>query len=51
MIKNWKKLLVKYFDINQNKNVEWWEVALFVSIFIMFELIIGVLSNYIYSIL
>jgi hypothetical protein len=51
MIKNWKNLLVKYFDFNQNKNIEWWEVTLFVSIFIMFELIIGVLSNYIYSIL
>ena len=51
MIKNWKNLLIKYFDFNQNKRIEWWEVALFVSIFIMFELIIGVLSNYIYNIL
>lgn len=49
MIKNWKKLFVKYFDFNQNKNIEWWEIILFFITFILIELSIGVLSNIIYS--
>jgi hypothetical protein len=49
MIKNWKKLFIKYFDFNQNNSVEWWEVVLFFIIFILIELSIGVLSNIIYS--
>lgn len=49
MIKNWKRLFIKYFDFNQNNNVEWWEVVLFFIIFILIELSIGVLSNIIYS--
>ena len=49
MIKNWKRLFIKYFDFNQNNNIEWWEVILFFITFMLIELSIGVLSNIIYS--
>jgi hypothetical protein len=49
MIKNWKKLFIKYFDFNQNKSVEWWEVIIFFTIFLLMELGIGILSNIIYD--
>ncbi len=49
MIKNWKKLFIKYFDFNQNKSVEWWEVIIFFVIFLLMELGIGILSNIIYD--
>ena len=49
MIKNWKKLFIKYFDFNQNKSVEWWEVTIFFVIFLLIELDIGILSNIIYD--
>jgi len=51
MIKNWKKLFVKYFDFNQNKSTEWWEVVLFFIMFAILEISLGILSNFIYGLL
>lgn len=49
MKKTWIKTFIKYFDFNSNNRVDWWEVAIPLTILALLEVICGVVSNYIYS--
>jgi len=44
-MKNWNRLILKYFDFNHNNKIDWWEyVVPFILIF-LFELMISMLAN------
>ena len=46
---SWKKLFLKYFDINTNKKVDLWEIILLISFVILFQLVIQIGGSYIYD--
>lgn len=42
---NWKKFILKYFDINQNGKIEWYEYIIPLLILFLFQLSIEILAN------
>ena len=44
-MKNWHKLFLKYFDFNNNHQVDWWEYTLPILIFFFIEVIANVIAN------
>ena len=47
MKKSWKKLLLKYFDMNNDGELSWWEYLIPVSIILGIEIIAEIIANYI----
>lgn len=45
MKKYWKRLFLKYFDFNENKDIDWWEITIVIGIIFIFQLIIEIIAN------
>ena len=43
--KAWKKFLLRYFDLNDNGKISWWEASLPIVILIIIETLANVLAN------
>ena len=47
MKKSWKEFFLKYFDLNENNKIDWWEWLLPITIILTFEIIAEIIANYI----
>ena len=43
--KVWKRFILKYFDINDDGKVQWWEVVIPLLILFLFQLGMEILAN------
>ena len=41
----WNRWFLKYFDVNQNESVDWWEFLIPIMIILVFEIIANVIAN------
>ena len=45
----WKKFFLKYFDINNDGVIHWWEVAVPILILFILQIVVEVIANIITS--
>ena len=45
MIKNWKKLFLNYFDLNNDGKVNWWEYLIPIAIILSLEVVAELIED------
>lgn len=45
----WKRFLLKYFDLNDDDKISWWEVCVPLIFFLILEIIANIIANFITS--
>ena len=44
-MRNWKKLFLKYFDTNHNKEVDWWEWLIPITSILVIEIVAELVAS------